>query len=84
MTTQLIWSEAHMAVEEHKNWRELCNAATNAKDPDELMRILQEFKKALKHEEQVLRDFWDAMRANKPQAPTETAATQVEVSIIQE
>ena len=71
-----------MAVEGH--WRELCNAALNAKDPDELMRILQELKKALKHEEQVLRDFWDALRVNKPRAPMETAATRVEVSNVQE
>jgi uncharacterized damage-inducible protein DinB len=73
-----------MAIEEHKNWRELCYAATNAKDPDELMRILQELKKALRHKEQVLRDFWDSMRANKPRAPTETAATQVKVPKVQE
>jgi hypothetical protein len=73
-----------MAVKEHKNWRELCSAAMNAKDPDELMRILQELKKALKHEGQVLHDPWDAMRADKPRAPTETAATQVEVSKVQE
>ena len=72
-----------MTVEEHKNWRELCNAALNAKDPDELMRILQELKKALKHEEQVLHDFWQAMRANNSRAPMETAATRVEVSHLQ-
>jgi hypothetical protein len=48
------------------------------------MRILQELKKALRHKEQVLRDFWDSMRANKPRAPTETAATQVKVPKVQE
>ena len=37
-----------MTVEEHKNWREMCYAALDAKDPDELMRILQELKKAPK------------------------------------
>jgi uncharacterized damage-inducible protein DinB len=73
-----------MTVEEHKNWRELCNAALDAKDSDELMKTLQELKKALKHEEQVIRDFWDALRANKPVAPMETAATRVKVSNVQE
>lgn len=72
-----------MAVEEHKSWRELCNASLNANDPDELMRILQELKKALKHEEQVLRDFWDAMKANRPRATMVMAATRVDVSHVQ-
>ena len=45
---------------EHRNWRELCSAALEAKDPDELLRILQQLNKALKHEEEVRRDFRDA------------------------
>jgi uncharacterized damage-inducible protein DinB len=61
----------------------LCNAALDAKDPDELMKILQELKKALNHEEQVLRDFWEAMRASKPRSTMETAATPVDVSHVQ-
>jgi hypothetical protein len=48
-----------------KNWRELCNAALEAKDPDELLKIVQELKKALKREEQVRRDFREATRVNK-------------------
>ena len=48
-----------------KNWRELCNAALEAKDADGLLKIVQELRKALKHEEQVRRDFREATRANK-------------------
>jgi len=46
-----------MAQGEHKNWRELCKAALDARDPDELLEIVQELNKALKREEQVRRDF---------------------------
>jgi hypothetical protein len=49
----------------HKNWRELCDAALEAKDPDELLNILQELNKVLKRDEQVCRDFRHAMKANK-------------------
>ncbi|HEV7511230.1 MAG TPA: hypothetical protein VGO27_06000 [Candidatus Acidoferrum sp.] len=52
-----------MAIGEHKNWRELCVAALEAKDPNELLEIVQELSKALKHEEQVRRDFREATRA---------------------
>ena len=52
-----------MAIGEHKNWRELCHAALEAKDPNELLEIVQELNKALKHEEQVRRDFRKAIRA---------------------
>ena len=54
-----------MAMGEHKNWRELCHAALEAKDPNELLEIVQELNKALKHEEQVRRDFREATRAIK-------------------
>ncbi len=47
---------------DHKNWRELCNAALEARDPDELLTIVQELKKVLKCEEQVRRDFREAVR----------------------
>jgi hypothetical protein len=50
---------------EHKNWRELANAALEAKDPDKLLEIVQELNKVLKHEEQVRRDFREAARATK-------------------
>ncbi len=46
----------------HRNWRELCSAALEATDPDELLSIVQELNKALKHEEQVRRDFREAAR----------------------
>ena len=52
-----------MAEVEHKNWRELCNAALEAKDPDELLKILQQLNKALKREEQVRREFREAVKA---------------------
>jgi len=54
-----------MAIGEHRNWRELCLAALEAKDPNELLEIVQELNKALKDEEQVRRDFREATRANK-------------------
>ena len=55
-----------MAQGERKNWRELCKSALGAKDPDELLKILQELKQALKSEEQVRRDFREAMRTISP------------------
>ena len=59
-----------MAKEDRKNWRQLCNAALGARDPDELMKIVQELNKALKREEQVRRDFREAGGANG--SPEET------------
>jgi hypothetical protein len=41
-----------LAIGEHKSWRELCHAALEAKDPNELL--------ALKHEEQARRDLREA------------------------
>jgi hypothetical protein len=46
-----------MVEGERKNWRELCRAALEARDPDELLKIVQELKIALKREEQVRRAF---------------------------
>ena len=46
-----------MAAELRKSWRELCIAALDAKDPDELLSILQELNRVVKHEEQVRHDF---------------------------
>jgi hypothetical protein len=54
-----------MAEGERKNWRQLCNAALGAQDPDELLRIVQELNKALKQEEQVRRDFRLALKATE-------------------
>ena len=51
-----------MASEQRKNWRELCRAALEAKDPDELLQIVQELNIALKQEEQVRHAFRHAMR----------------------
>jgi hypothetical protein len=57
-----------VAEGERKNWRELCHAALGAKDPDELLKIVQELNRVLKQEEQVRRDFREAMRAKKASA----------------
>jgi len=54
-----------MAEGLHKTCIELCIAALEASDPDELLKIAQELSKTLKHEEQVLRDFREASRANR-------------------
>jgi len=51
-----------MADRQRRNWRELCSAALNAKDPIELLQIVQELTRVLKGEEQVLRDFREALR----------------------
>jgi len=57
-----------MAERVRKSWRELCKAALGARDPDELLMIVQELNQALKSEEQVRRDFREAVRANKASA----------------
>jgi hypothetical protein len=54
-----------MAEENRKNWRQLCSAALEAKDPDELLKIVQELNRVLKREEQVRRDLREAGRVNK-------------------
>jgi hypothetical protein len=41
-----------MLEQNHKNWKELCSAAIEAKDPDKLLEIVQELNDALKREEQ--------------------------------
>jgi hypothetical protein len=53
-----------MAEGERNNWRTLCSAALEAKDPDELLKIVQELNKVLKREEQVRRDFREARGPN--------------------
>jgi hypothetical protein len=63
--------EFTMAIVRHKSWRELCHAALEAKDPNELLEIVQELNKALKHEEQVRRDFREARTVNKSSATSE-------------
>jgi len=60
-----------MAEKERKNWRELCHAALRAKGSDELLKSVQELNPALKREEQVRRDFREAIRANQA-APKST------------
>lgn len=55
-----------MAEGDRKNWRELCSAALEARDPDELLKIVQQLNRVLKSEEQIRRDFRKASRANNP------------------
>ena len=52
-----------MAETQQKTWRELCRAALGAKDPDELLRIVQQLSRVLKSEEQIRRDFRNALSA---------------------
>jgi hypothetical protein len=47
-----------------KNWRELCRAALDAKDPDKLLQIVQELSRVLKSEEQVRRDFRNTLKVS--------------------
>jgi hypothetical protein len=63
--------EVTMAQGERNNWRELCKAALDARDPDELLEIVQELSKVLKHEEQVRRDFREARELTSLPAQSE-------------
>jgi len=69
-TTANVRRECTMAERERKTWRELCRAALEAKDPNELLKIVEELSKVLKHEEQIRRDFREATRASKSYADT--------------
>ena len=60
-----------MAQGERKNWGELCKAALNATDPDELLEIVQELNKVLKREEQIRRDFREARELTSLRARSE-------------
>ncbi|GAC1436673.1 MAG: hypothetical protein NVS1B11_36000 [Terriglobales bacterium] len=46
-----------MSEEQRKHWRELCSAAIEAKNSEELQKIVQELNRALQREEQSRRDF---------------------------
>jgi len=63
-----------MAEKQRKNWRELCRAALNAKDPNELLEIVQELTRVFKGEEQVLRDFREATRMGTRESSHELRA----------
>ena len=69
-----------MAEGDRKNWRELCSAALEMDDPDELLKILQELNNALKHEEHVRRDLREAMRANKSSGKIRLGVLPVDLS----
>ena len=40
-----------MLQQNNKNWKGLCSAAIEAKDPNKLLGIVQELNNALEHEE---------------------------------
>ena len=56
-----------MAGQNGKSWTELCTAALEARDPDELLLSLWELHKALNREEQIRRDFREAGGSEPPQ-----------------
>jgi hypothetical protein len=58
-----------MAKNKSENWKDLCNAALEAKDPDELLLIVQQLNKALQREEQVRRHFRAVTRHSPQQRP---------------
>ena len=57
-----------MAEEKSKNWKQLCGAAREAKDPDKLLEIVLELNQFLKRQEQrVHRDFHETMAIKSSQ-----------------
>ncbi len=58
-----VSEDIHHGYKRDRSWQELCHAALEAKDPNELQEMVQELNKALKHEEQVRRDFREAATA---------------------
>ena len=54
-----------MAEAVRKSWKQLCSAALEAKNPDQLLVILQQLDKVLKNEEEVRRDFRMAASLSK-------------------
>jgi hypothetical protein len=53
-------------MEEEINTTPVGRSSNNQKDPDELLKIVQDLNRVLKREEQVRRDFREARRANNP------------------
>lgn len=45
-----------MPEQDDKNWKQLCSAALEAKDSDELLEVVRKLNNALKDEEQVNQD----------------------------
>jgi hypothetical protein len=48
-----------------KSWKELCGAALEAKQTDELLKIVQDLNRVLKNEEQLHRELLQAGRGKK-------------------
>jgi hypothetical protein len=59
------WRNNTMAENNSENWKDLCNAAVEAKDPDELLRIIARLCQALDREEQVRKQSPPAAPTNK-------------------
>jgi hypothetical protein len=51
-----------MAMGRRKTWRELCRAALDARNPEEVLLIVQELSKIARREEEILRDFRVGLR----------------------
>jgi hypothetical protein len=54
-----------MAENNSDNWMDLCNAAVAAKDPDELLRIINQLCQALDREEQARQVLPPAPKSGK-------------------
>ncbi len=54
-----------MAENNSENWKDLCNAAVEAKDPDELLRIINQLCRALDREEQARQVLPTAAKSSK-------------------
>jgi hypothetical protein len=64
-----------MAENSEEDWRDLCNAAVEAKDPNELLRIIDQLCQALDRKEQARRVLPLATRVSK-KGLTNTASSR--------
>jgi hypothetical protein len=61
----MIRRKLTMSEQDNESWQELCSAAVEARDPGQLLRIVQQLNQALQREEQVGRDFRECRRSNQ-------------------
>jgi len=54
-----------MAEAKHHDWKELCRAASETRDSNELLRIVRELNDVLENEEQMRRGLRLGLGANK-------------------
>jgi hypothetical protein len=64
-----------MTENNSENWIDLCNAAVEAKDPDELLRIINQLCQALDREEQAKQVLPPATKSSK-KGPSSAASTR--------